>query len=57
MAKPDASKEEMEEVLEKVNLLAFFKKNRMDYRLSCQNAGKTSQVVRDSVWHLQERCC
>ena len=26
MAKPDASKEEMEEVLEKVNLLAFLKK-------------------------------
>ena len=42
MAKPDASKEEMEEVLEKVNLLAFLKKQD-GLQTVLSDAGKTSQ--------------
>lgn len=56
MAKPDATREELEHVLEKVNLLAFLKEQD-ELQTVLLEKGKISLVDKDSVWHLQERCC
>ena len=58
MAKPDAKQRRDGRSVRESKSSGIFKRTGMDYRLSCQKrGGKTSQVVRDSVWHLQERCC
>lgn len=48
MAKPDATKEEMEAVLQKVNLLGFYR-HRTDCRQSFSKKQETSPAASASV--------
>lgn len=55
MAKPDVSKEEMEAVLQKVNLLGFYR-----LRMACRQNFRKKQAIYPAVsvrdWSLQGHC-